>query len=236
MPAQPLPGLENGLVQEIAFDLYDAVGTRDRLPPEQTEARNAAAFVILNSLAPTDPLQAMLASQAVALHYAAMACFRRANETETAPDPQTPRLHHSAVRLINTFAATIHRLQTLQTPEPHPPARKHPMQREAGQTSRSTPADRQANTAARDKGPGEKDWEEKDREEKEFSPSPCGFGPRSGPKPGGGVEWSPCGGVGGVSTPPGDPPVAPAQAGSSPARRGPHHPRANQPGETPEAP
>src|SRR5690349_12605240 len=53
--------------------------------PAQTEARNAAAFVMLNALAPADPLQAMLASQAVALHYAAMACFRRACETETAP-------------------------------------------------------------------------------------------------------------------------------------------------------
>jgi hypothetical protein len=148
MPANPLPGLEDGLVQEIAFDLYDAVGTRDRLPPAQTEARNAAAFVMLNALAPADPLQAMLASQAVALHYAAMACFRRACETETAPDPQTPRLHHSAVRLINAFAATIQRLHALQAPAQQPPAGEHPMHRETtpvrGQSIGQDPMQREA--------------------------------------------------------------------------------------------
>ena len=54
--------------------------------PEDVERRQSAAAVALAAFKPRDEIEGMLAAQAVAMHYGAMECFRRAMLPDQPPD------------------------------------------------------------------------------------------------------------------------------------------------------
>lgn len=62
------------LLSTVGSALWFPEGT----PPEQIVAATAAALSAVQGFAPRDPVEGMMAAQAVALHHAAMECFRRA--------------------------------------------------------------------------------------------------------------------------------------------------------------
>ncbi len=74
--------------------------------------REAARVAVL-SLHPRDPMEAELAIQAMAAHYGAMECFRRA-ALANLPDAVMLRCHGRAVALCRLFADTAQRLRGLQ--------------------------------------------------------------------------------------------------------------------------
>lgn len=76
---KPLSGSENPafsdhLLAAVASTLWFPEGT----PPEAQGASVTAALAAVHSFAPRDAVEGMMAGQAVALHHAAMECFRRA--------------------------------------------------------------------------------------------------------------------------------------------------------------
>lgn len=75
----PITGSDNTafnrhLLSAVGSTLWFPEGT----PPEQIVAATAAALSAVQGFAPRDPVEGMMAAQAVALHHAAMECFRRA--------------------------------------------------------------------------------------------------------------------------------------------------------------
>ena len=75
----PVTGSDNSafsrhLLSTVGSTLWFPEGT----PPEQIFAATAAALSAVQGFAPRDPVEGMMAAQAVALHHAAMECFRRA--------------------------------------------------------------------------------------------------------------------------------------------------------------
>ncbi len=68
------PAFSRHLLSSVGSTLWFPEGT----PPEQIVAATAAALSAVQGFAPRDPVEGMMAAQAVALHHAAMECFRRA--------------------------------------------------------------------------------------------------------------------------------------------------------------
>jgi hypothetical protein len=68
------PAFSRHLLSTVGSTLWFPEGT----PPEQIVAATAAALSAVQGFAPRDPVEGMMAAQAVALHHAAMECFRRA--------------------------------------------------------------------------------------------------------------------------------------------------------------
>ena len=68
------PAFSRHLLSAVGSTLWFPEGT----PPEQIVATTAAALSAVQGFAPRDPAEGMMAAQAVALHHAAMECFRRA--------------------------------------------------------------------------------------------------------------------------------------------------------------
>jgi hypothetical protein len=73
-----------------------------------------AGAALLESFCPETPMQAMLAAQAIALHYAAMDCFGRAMETAPDDGATITRLQRNAASLTRAFTATLLTLQRCQ--------------------------------------------------------------------------------------------------------------------------
>jgi hypothetical protein len=75
----PITGSDN---PAFSRHLLNAVGSTlwfpEDTPPEQIVAATAAALSAVQGFTPRDPVEGMMAAQAVALHHAAMECFRRA--------------------------------------------------------------------------------------------------------------------------------------------------------------
>jgi hypothetical protein len=76
---KPISGSENPafsdhLLNAVASSLWFPEGT----PPEARSASATAALSAVHGFAPRDAVEGMMAGQAVALHHAAMECFRRA--------------------------------------------------------------------------------------------------------------------------------------------------------------
>ena len=68
------PAFSRHLLGAVGSALWFPEGT----PPEEIVAATAAALSAVQGFAPRDPVEGMMAAQAVALHHAAMECFRRA--------------------------------------------------------------------------------------------------------------------------------------------------------------
>jgi hypothetical protein len=68
------PAFSRHLLSTVGSTLWFPEGT----PPEEIVAATAAALSAVQGFAPRDPVEGMMAAQAVALHHAAMECFRRA--------------------------------------------------------------------------------------------------------------------------------------------------------------
>ncbi len=68
------PAFSRHLLSAVGSTLWFPEGT----PPAQIVAATAAALSAVQGFAPRDPVEGMMAAQAVALHHAAMECFRRA--------------------------------------------------------------------------------------------------------------------------------------------------------------
>ena len=68
------PAFSRHLLNAVGSTLWFPEGT----PPEQIVAATAAALSAVQGFVPRDPVEGMMAAQAVALHHAAMECFRRA--------------------------------------------------------------------------------------------------------------------------------------------------------------
>jgi len=79
-PPVPIPAgavclaFSRHLLSIVGSTLWFPEGT----PPEQIFAATAAALSAVQGFAPRDPVEGMMAAQAVALHHAAMECFWRA--------------------------------------------------------------------------------------------------------------------------------------------------------------
>jgi hypothetical protein len=91
--------------------------SRDAEQPE-------AAAALLDAFHPQNPIQAMLAAQAIALHHAAMDCFAGAMETPAEDRSTITRLHRNAASLTRAFAATLRALQRDQAPDQTKPAKQ----------------------------------------------------------------------------------------------------------------
>lgn len=68
------PAFSRHLLSAVGSTLWFPEGT----PPEQIVTATAAALSAVGGFGPRDPVESMMAAQAVALHHAAMECFRRA--------------------------------------------------------------------------------------------------------------------------------------------------------------
>lgn len=68
------PAFSRHLLSAVGSTLWFPEGT----PPEQIVTATAAALSAVQGFVPRDPVEGMMAAQAVALHHAAMECFRRA--------------------------------------------------------------------------------------------------------------------------------------------------------------
>ena len=65
-------------------------------PVAAQTARRAAAFALLGTLAPTDPVQAMLAADAIAAHHASVTAYRWAARSDLPPALQLSYLAKGA--------------------------------------------------------------------------------------------------------------------------------------------
>jgi hypothetical protein len=76
------------------------------LDAERLSALRSATYYGLRVLAPSDPMEAMIASQLLATHNAAMECYRRAMIDGQFPANRTENLNQ-AVKLSRTHAALL---------------------------------------------------------------------------------------------------------------------------------
>lgn len=78
------------LVRQLADQLQNCLSKPKNMDQEKVFENMAAALEVIKSIAPRDPIEAMLAVQLIAVHHAAMECFRRAVDpgqtTGQAPD------------------------------------------------------------------------------------------------------------------------------------------------------
>ena len=93
------------------------------LPPtehdddERQLRRATAAVVLLRSLGAREPIEAILATQAVLAHHTVMQCLRRSARAGQ-PAALTSRLLGRAPALSNAFVRTVHALRRRQNERP----------------------------------------------------------------------------------------------------------------------
>jgi hypothetical protein len=76
---KPMSGSDNAAFSEqLANAVASALWFPEGTPPEARSRSATAALAAVHGFAPKDAVEGMLAAQAVALHHAAMECFRRA--------------------------------------------------------------------------------------------------------------------------------------------------------------
>ena len=109
-PTGPLPAAFSRVLlrQLLATRVDDTTMTDARRLAQWESARQA-----LLSFEPADPMEAMLAAQAVAAHGAATDCLRQAAQraSATPADPRTTRLHANAADLMQSYQAVLRQLE-----------------------------------------------------------------------------------------------------------------------------
>ena len=130
----PLPDLEPAeffridtpvktpFVQNIVRSLAETLWIPEGMTDAEMTIRAGAAFTAWAAFAPSDPVEQMLAVQAVGAHHAAMECFRRAMMPEVGPDI-TDRLRTSAARMGRMMRDTLKALTAYRArpmPAQHP--------------------------------------------------------------------------------------------------------------------
>ncbi|HEY1934357.1 MAG TPA: hypothetical protein VGG99_20300 [Acetobacteraceae bacterium] len=122
----------DALNQHVARHLlWDTLATLT--PPgednaEQQQSRDQAVAEMLEAMHPGDAVQAMIASQAVALHHGAMGCYRWSMQTEAAGIGAV-RLRRDAMAMTRTMIFATRELQRMQDREAaaaHPAGRPAP--------------------------------------------------------------------------------------------------------------
>ncbi len=109
-PIGPLPAAFSRVLlrQLLATRVDDTTMTDARRLAQWESARQA-----LLSFEPADPMEAMLAAQAVAAHGAATDCLRQAaHRASAAPaDPHTARLYANAADLMQSYQTILRQLE-----------------------------------------------------------------------------------------------------------------------------
>lgn len=121
LPATPnLDRLGHGFSEELYRDLLSAIWTQDGPLDDAQTCRWVAAVSELESLAPRDHVEAMIAIQLVSSHHAAMDCFRRAMNPNLSDDLAI-RLRKTAATMMRAMTdaqRALDRLKTRDLPEP----------------------------------------------------------------------------------------------------------------------
>ena len=123
MPKQPAPPrvpLTPAIARHIARTLRAAIP----VPPNATElekqALQDAAVDALVAMHPGDPLEAMLACQAIAARHAEVDCYRRAKSPGVSP-AMADRLCRTAASLSRSAALALRDLEAMQAARPKAP-------------------------------------------------------------------------------------------------------------------
>jgi hypothetical protein len=129
--------LETPFAKDLLRSLIGTIWTPEDETEEEQHLRYHAAFTALAALGPRDPVEQMLAAQAVGAHNAVMECFRRAMLPEL--DPRiADRLRANAATMGRMMRDTLCALkQRMSSPLPPTAA-----QREAREAARAAYAER----------------------------------------------------------------------------------------------
>ena len=111
-------------MQNIVRSLAETLWIPEGMTDAEMTIRAGAAFTAWAAFAPSDPVEQMLAVQAVGAHHAAMECFRRAMMPEVGPDI-TDRLRTSAARMGRMMRDTLKALTAYRA---RPMPAQHPAQ------------------------------------------------------------------------------------------------------------
>jgi hypothetical protein len=112
-PVQPLT-LDPATFQTLISTTIDALPHHPKASPEEIAAQQHAAFLVIASLRPRDPLEAMLAARVTAAHAHVMDNLRNAAQPDLPPNLQ---LHFQgrAIGLSRLMDVTLHEFWNRQT-------------------------------------------------------------------------------------------------------------------------
>jgi hypothetical protein len=121
-PTQPQPLALDALTQAAMLcTTMDALPYHPRASAEQKAAMREAASLVVASLRPRDPLEAVLAARFVSAHYHVMDDFRAAAQPNLPPALQL-RYQARVIALCKTMDATLETFLGRQTAAPRRPA------------------------------------------------------------------------------------------------------------------
>ena len=121
-PTQPQPLALDALTHAAMLcTTMDALPYHPRASAEQKAAMREAASLVVASLRPRDPLEAMLAARYVSAHYHVMDDFRAAAQPNLPPALQL-RYQARVIALCKTMDATLETFLDRQTAAPRRPA------------------------------------------------------------------------------------------------------------------
>jgi hypothetical protein len=112
-PVQPLT-LDPATFHTLISTTIDALPHHPKASPEEIATQQHAAFLIIASLRPRDPMEAMLAARVIAAHAHVMDNFRNAAQPDLPPNLQ---LHFQgrAIGLSRLMDVTLHEFWNRQT-------------------------------------------------------------------------------------------------------------------------
>ena len=109
-----ISGPDGDLPREFAHELVRQLGATQvddkKMTDDERVSRWESARQALMSFVPSEPVEAMLAAQAVAAHTAAMECIRRSMITFES-ESTCVRLRANAASLMRSFNATLRQLE-----------------------------------------------------------------------------------------------------------------------------
>jgi hypothetical protein len=137
LPAATQPELTPDFIEHLLGSIVAPVPAGEAGAETGNAQRHAAKLALL-ALNPADPFQAMLAAQAVAVHYAIMDAFRHASQPDLAPAMAT-RLRANAASLSRMMRSTLRLLRESQGIAPIR-QRKASEQAASAEAANATPA------------------------------------------------------------------------------------------------
>jgi hypothetical protein len=116
--------LDPATTDETLATIFGAQRVDPERTPAQQQTQRDAAIALIAMLRPSDPVEGVYAAHAVAAHYGAVECFRRAVLSDT-PDSVALRWYGRAMALSRMNAEMIRTLKQCQAENPRAQPQPH---------------------------------------------------------------------------------------------------------------